>query len=534
MFHKLSLSSKLIGGFAVVALVTLGVGYVGWSGVSNSLELNAQTAFIDNIAKQILKREIDHLNWARKVGEFQRREDMTELGVEKDEHKCAFGKWYYSDARKEAEQAIPELSPLFKAVEEPHKKLHASAKHLEFLLQKGKEFRPEAVAYYQGETVAQLQQVQKILGEINPLTEKRADDIKKDAGKKADRAKTFAVAGMFLGSALALVLGSVLSLSITRPINRFVSGLNNSADQVNSASGMIAASSQSLAQGASQQAAALEESSASLEEMTAMTRQNADNAGQADGLMQENSKVMAEANESMTALVEAMQEIARAGEDTAKIIKTIDEIAFQTNLLALNAAVEAARAGEAGAGFAVVAEEVRNLAMRAAEAAKSTDNLIAGTVTKVKGGTELVNKTAAAFQKVSGGTAKVKELVGEIAAASSEQAQGIDQIGKAVNEMNQVTQEVAASAEESASASQELNAQAAQMRGYVSDLLALINGNGGDAFKAGRQELLEETARRRLLPQDSPGRGRGKTNRIPAWASPQKVIPLDDGEFRDF
>jgi methyl-accepting chemotaxis protein len=125
-------------------------------------------------------------------------------------------------------------------------------------------------------------------------------------------------------------------------------------------------------------------------------------------------------------------------------------------------------------------------------------------------------------------------LVGEIAAASSEQAQGIDQIGKAVNEMNQVTQEVAASAEESASASQELNAQAAQMRGYVSDLLALINGNGGDAFKAGRQELLEETARRRLLPQDSPGRGRGKTNRIPAWASPQKVIPLDDGEFRDF
>jgi methyl-accepting chemotaxis protein len=176
----------------------------------------------------------------------------------------------------------------------------------------------------------------------------------------------------------------------------------------------------------------------------------------------------------MGQLTTSMQEISKASEDTSKIIKTIDEIAFQTNLLALNAAVEAARAGEAGAGFAVVADEVRNLAMRAAEAAKNTAALIEGTVKKISDGTALVKTTSDAFNDVAASTKKAYGLIGEIAAASNEQAQGIEQVNIAVTEMDKVTQQNAATAEETASASEELSAQAEEMKRIVSDLTAMV------------------------------------------------------------
>ena len=207
-------------------------------------------------------------------------------------------------------------------------------------------------------------------------------------------------------------------------LHRVASGLSCASEEVNSAAGRVSGVSQSLSQGASEQAASLEETSASLEEMASMTRTNADNAHQADALMGETTKIVDHANQFMGGLTQSMREVSVASEETAKIIKTIDEIAFQTNLLALNAAVEAARAGEAGAGFAVVADEVRALAMRASEAARNTAALIEGTVDKVKEGSDLVTKTAEAFSQVAGSTGKIRELVAEIAAASGEQAQG--------------------------------------------------------------------------------------------------------------
>ena len=338
------------------------------------------------------------------------------------------------------------------------------------------------------------------------------------------------LAGIIVIAVAASIILWTVQRSISTPINRIVDNLNEGAEQLSSASSEISSASQMLAEGASEQAASIQESSSSLVEISSRTKKNAENANQADRLMKESNEVVIKANRSMGELSSAMEEISKTGEETAKIIKTIDEIAFQTNLLALNAAVEAARAGEVGAGFAVVAGEVRNLAMRAAEAARSTSHLIDGTVKRIKQGSDLVAKTGEAFSEVAKGTHKVGELVSEIAISSREQAQGIEQVNKAVDGMDKIAQRNAANAEESASTSEELSAQAVQMKDIVSAMVKLVGENGKRTF---REELApspenrppEPKPRRFMKKMDLPGLGE---------IDPEKIIPLDKTKFPDF
>ncbi|MBI3658735.1 MAG: HAMP domain-containing protein [Acidobacteria bacterium] len=239
------------------------------------------------------------------------------------------------------------------------------------------------------------------------------------------------------------------------------------AEQVTSAAGQISAGSQALAQGASEQASSIEEVSSSLQEMSSMTKQNSGNAQEARSLSDSARNSACRGVESMKRLSEAIAKIKTSSDATAKIVKTIDEIAFQTNLLALNAAVEAARAGDAGKGFAVVAEEVRNLAMRSATAAKNTANLIEESVKNAEGGVNISHEVLQNLEEINGKINKVGEMTAEIAAASDQQRQGVDQINTAIDQMNQVTQQTAANAEEAASAGEELSSQAEEMRGMV-------------------------------------------------------------------
>ncbi len=263
---------------------------------------------------------------------------------------------------------------------------------------------------------------------------------------------------------------SVLKESVNRCLQELAISLSQvtlGAEQVTSAASQISSGSQTLSEGASRQAGSLEEISSSLQEMSSIAMQNAANAKQVRGLSDAACSAAQRGTQSMRRLSESIQRIKSSSDSTARIIKTIDEIAFQTNLLALNAAVEAARAGDAGRGFAVVAEEVRNLAIRSADAAKNTSALIEESVRNAQDGVQVNQEVTTNLEEISGQIQKVNELIGEITQASEQQSARVKQIDSEVGQVNQVTQQVAGNAEESASAAEELRSQAEEMRQMV-------------------------------------------------------------------
>ncbi len=273
--------------------------------------------------------------------------------------------------------------------------------------------------------------------------------------------------------------------TITRPLQAAIRHIDGASVQTASASAEISSTSQSLAEGASEQAASLEETSASLEEVSSMIKRNADHAQSAKVLANETLASATHGTADMQDMIKAMAEIKASSDGIAKIIKTIDEIAFQTNILALNAAVEAARAGDAGAGFAVVADEVRNLAQRSAVAARETADKIEDSIQKSQNGVKISDLVAVSLSEIAERAQKVDAIVAEIATASTEQAHGIDQINIAVGHMDKAVQSTAANSEEAASASSELSSQANALKGAVNELVDLLEGRVGQGSGSG-------------------------------------------------
>ncbi|MCP4714534.1 MAG: methyl-accepting chemotaxis protein [Deltaproteobacteria bacterium] len=334
----------------------------------------------------------------------------------------------------------------------------------------------------------------------------------------------------------ALLIIFVVAGRISRPIREITDRLHGVAEQVSDAANQVSSSSQHLAQGASEQASSIEETSASLEELASMSNHNADNALEASNLSLDTRESAKNGVGAMDKLVHAMDGISESSTEVAKVAKGIEEIAFQTNLLALNAAVEAARAGEAGRGFAVVAEEVRTLAQKASEQARTTSTLITQSQSRSEEGGKQVHEANTVLQNILGSAEKVVDLVKEISAASKEQAQGIEQINQAVSTMDQIVQQNSANSEQSASASQQMSSQAFQMKQSVNKLNILVTGSsdieGADMAmdppdakqqKKAPSRQAETVSSRLALPQQEA-----------ADLKAEDIIPFDDEDLKNF
>jgi methyl-accepting chemotaxis protein len=272
----------------------------------------------------------------------------------------------------------------------------------------------------------------------------------------------------------AVIVNLTIRRSITGPILRVIRGVQKAADASAATSDRMAQSGRGVARDAQEQAACVQETSASLEEISATSRQNATRAGEADGLMKAARKTVDLAAQSMNQLTQSMGAISKSSSQVAAVLKSIDEIAFHTNILALNAAVEAARAGEAGAGFSVVADEVRSLAQRAADAARQSAEMVEKTITDVSQGVKLVAEAHKAFSQVSATIANGGEVVSQIALSSAEQARGVEHIGQAISRIESVTQNNAANAQQTAENSDAMTVQVEATRRHINELVSVV------------------------------------------------------------
>ncbi len=539
-FKELKVGGKLILGFSMMIVFMCVIGFSGYRS-ANNIQQNLDDIFAvrlpsidylieaDRDLQQLLVAERSMIFANAKSDIFKGLVEEYEENIKQSDERWEKFKALAASAEEEA------LIPKYEVAREAWKAV--SRRVVDGRVADTRQGRREALDLTLGQAKENFEAMRDYIDRLTMINLKAAEQAHHAASATYRNTLVVLFTTTGLGLVLGLFLAWIMNRGITKPLREVIDGLTESSGQVASGSGQVAQSSQSLAEGSAEQAASLEETSSSLEEMSSMTRQNADNANQADNLMKEANQVVSKANDSMHELIGSMEEISKASEETSKIIKTIDEIAFQTNLLALNAAVEAARAGEAGAGFAVVADEVRNLAMRAADAAKNTAGLIEGTVKKVKDGSDLVATTNEAFGEVAQSASKVGDLVGEIAAASNEQAEGIEQVNRAVTEMDKVVQGVAASAEESASASEEMSAQAEQMKGFVGGLVALV-GTAGNTHTPGAPSPVG-TPMARAVTKALPARPEvaapnGKPGRSNKDVKPEEIIPMDEGDFKDF
>lgn len=470
LFRRLTINTRVTIGFAVVLTFLLLCGGISFFGINLIIRDAKEVVDGHDLSLTLTEREVDHLNWAGKVGLFITDPAVARLEVETDDHKCKLGKWLYGEERKQAEAMVPGLAPLFKQMEKPHYNLHQSAIKIVAV-----DNREEAKATYLAETISALRQVQDLLHQLRKEAE--ASILSDEVMLKAARTTKSTVGGLALFAVLAgMAISRILSVQLTKVLGLTARNIQTSASQVSEAAGQIATGSQVLSDSASQQSAIVEETSASLDELSAQSRQTTALTQGSETLMKENITKSGQSLKALAGLTQNMSQIEKDSGQIRLIISTIDSIAFQTNLLALNAAVEAARAGEAGAGFAVVADEVKKLAMKTTQEAHSIQQLLDVTVERISACASSLKSVNSDFDGIVETATMIGEKNSAITQANEEQSIGIAQISRAMNESSASTQQIAAAAEEAAAAAVQLTAQAEELHAVVADLEQLVYG----------------------------------------------------------
>lgn len=388
----------------------------------------------------------------------------------------------------------------------------------------------KAMEISSGKAKTLITQARGIMSEIAKINDDAMNQASVDSDKEYETLRKTNLIVATVGILLAVVIAIFMIRQILSMITMGVKDVSEGAEQVASASNQISASSQQLAEGAQEQAASIEEISSNLTETKATVDQNSENAREADLLSKDANDAAQTGYKHIQELSSSMGEINESSRKISNIIKTIDEIAFQTNLLALNAAVEAARAGEHGLGFAVVAEEVRNLARRSAEAAKNTAEIIEQSIEQVRKGNDITEQTNKAFEEILEKVKKTGDITGEIAIASKEQAQGVDQISEAMGQVDVVTQTLASTSEESAAGSEELSAQAVNMKESIADIAAIF-GIKTDGSRQTQQQHKKPLSYHI-------GNSSKKTKNVNSFESkqqkPSEIMPLDEDDLKEF
>lgn len=534
---KMKLSFKLIASFILIAMITLAIGLIGWRGifllkdklleivsermpgVQALLTISQAQAVIYGSENALLEPSLiaeERLIHYNRIQESLKKVDMAwkvyeplpKVGVDAivwQNFKQAWQRW---------QQDSEDFLTLSK----------------QYDVDKSEETHQQMVFQALVTNASSFNAAEIHLNKLVEFNTGMANSTAKETTAEANNATVLSILGVVIGVFLALFLGISLAMLITKPVNLVATHLNVGAGQVAAASGQLSASAMQLSQGSAEQASIIEEISSTLQESASMLQQNSTNTQLAAQFSEQAKGLADKGNDEMQQMMDSMHEIKKSSDQIAKIIKVIDDIAFQTNILALNAAIEAARAGEAGMGFAVVAEEVRNLAQRSAQAAKDTTAMIESNIELSAKGVSVAERVLEVLTDITSQARKVSELMAEISAASQEQTQGVDQVNQAMIQMQTLTQQNAASAEESASASEELSSQAESMKQVVRELAQMVNGveralkvkKGNSNNKSTQLTVPEQNT---LLSEE----GKKKTKIV----NPEDPIPLEK-DFKQF